>query len=75
MAKNIVFSLIWIVLLIFLAWPVAAFCAGWWVIFLPFEGIHDIVKQITAFLEKIMTWPRDIGKAILSGDTKFPSPV
>lgn len=24
--------------------------------------------------DRVMTWPRDIGKAIIKGDTKFPSP-
>lgn len=72
--NNIVFSLLWVFLLIFLGWPIAAFCAGWWVIFLPFEELHKIFKQITSALEKVMTWPRDIGKAIIKGDTKFPSP-
>jgi hypothetical protein len=54
MAKNnkILFSILWIVLLVFLAWPIAAFCAAWWVIFLPFEGLHKIFVQITGFLEK-----------------------
>ena len=54
MAKNnnIVYSVIWILLLIFLAWPIAGFCSAWWVFFLPFEGLHDLFVQITAFLEK-----------------------
>ena len=31
MAKNVLFALIWILLLVFIAWPVAFFCAGIWV--------------------------------------------
>ncbi|GFH49384.1 hypothetical protein CTEN210_05860 [Chaetoceros tenuissimus] len=73
--NKIVFSFLWILLLIFLAWPIAGFCSAWWVFFLPFEGLHNIFKQVTDFLEKIMTWPRDVGKAILNGDSKFPSPM
>lgn len=72
--KNFLFSFLWLLLLLFIGWPIAGICAGWWVFILPFEGIHDVVKQITGFLEKVMTWPRDIGKAILGGETTFPKP-
>jgi len=75
MANNkLLFSILWILLLIFIGWPIAAFCAGWWVIILPFEGVHNIFKQNTTSLEKVMSWPRDIGMAIIKGQEKFPSP-
>jgi hypothetical protein len=32
MAKNVIFSIIWILLLLFIAWPVAGFCAGVWLL-------------------------------------------
>lgn len=32
MAKNPIFAVLWIVLLIFIAWPVAGFCAGFWLL-------------------------------------------
>lgn len=31
MAKNVLFGIIWLLLLIFIAWPIAWFCAGIWV--------------------------------------------
>jgi hypothetical protein len=31
MGKNIIFGIIWLLLLIFIAWPVAGFCAGVWI--------------------------------------------
>lgn len=115
MGKNIIFSIIWLLLLLFIAWPIAGFCAGIW-IFLqvsgmearcvdqtrtqyrsrvlggywlrklthdrsllfstqPFEAIFQFVKQITAFLEKLITWPRDLGKAIMTCQESFPSPM
>lgn len=73
-SNKVIYSVAWFLLLIFLAWPIAGFCAAWWVFFLPFEGFHDIFVQITGFLEKIMTWPRDVGNAILSGTSTFPAP-
>jgi len=50
--NKICFSLVWILFLIFLGWPVAYFCAAWWVFFLPFEGLFGFVKEVTTFLEK-----------------------
>jgi hypothetical protein len=32
MAKNVIYSIIWILLLLFIAWPVAGFCAGIWIL-------------------------------------------
>jgi hypothetical protein len=31
MSKNPVFAILWLLLLFFVAWPVAAFCAGIWI--------------------------------------------
>lgn len=41
----------------------------------PFEAIFQFVKQITAFLEKLITWPRDLGLAIKNCQESFPSPM
>jgi len=73
-SNKIGFQIAWVLLLILIAWPVAAFCAGWWVFFLPFEDLHTLVPQAVEFLETIMTWPRTIGKAIFKGEDKFPAP-
>jgi hypothetical protein len=32
MSKNILYGIIWMLLLFFIAWPVAGFCAGIWII-------------------------------------------
>lgn len=131
MGRNILFGIIWILLLLFIAWPVAGFCAGIWIflqvrtninnnyvdrcaqpgsahrgvlqyisiefmpiaastkgmqythvlLFLyslslkPFEALFPFVKQITAMLEKLITWPRDLGVAIKNCQESFPSPM
>jgi hypothetical protein len=40
----------------------------------PFEACFGFVKKITAFLEKLVTWPRDVGKAINDCSSSFPAP-
>ncbi|KAL9181460.1 hypothetical protein ACHAXT_010265 [Thalassiosira profunda] len=69
MAKNPIFAVLWLALLVFLAWPIAGICAG------PLEGCFSFVRDITSFLEKIVTWPRDCGKAIGDCSTSCPTPL
>lgn len=33
----------------------------------PFEAVFGFVKQITAFLEKLITWPRECGQGKFQG--------
>ncbi len=40
----------------------------------PFEGCFTFVKDITDFLEKLITWPRDCGRAISDCATRCPTP-
>jgi hypothetical protein len=40
----------------------------------PLEACFSFLKSITTFLEKLITWPRDVGQAIASGSTAFPAP-
>eukprot|EP00984_Skeletonema_dohrnii_P000899 scaffold289_cov120-Skeletonema_dohrnii-CCMP3373.AAC.6 len=42
--------------------------------FQPFEGCFSFVKDITDFLEKLITWPRDCGRAIGDCSPRFPKP-
>lgn len=127
--KNYCAALIWIILLWFIIWPVAAFSAGIWIliqvrrvmvvscnchlydhfsdddsmigsailhdllgcfgstlfspldfvffslmIFQPFEAIFPFLKQASTFLEKLITWPRDTGKAIAECSSTCPTP-
>eukprot|EP00549_Striatella_unipunctata_P009996 CAMPEP_0118674298 /NCGR_PEP_ID=MMETSP0800-20121206/813_1 /TAXON_ID=210618 ORGANISM="Striatella unipunctata, Strain CCMP2910" /NCGR_SAMPLE_ID=MMETSP0800 /ASSEMBLY_ACC=CAM_ASM_000638 /LENGTH=75 /DNA_ID=CAMNT_0006569483 /DNA_START=62 /DNA_END=289 /DNA_ORIENTATION=+ len=75
MAKNPIFAIIWLVLLWFVAWPLAGICAAFWIFLLPFEACFAFLKQITTFLEKLITWPRDLGAAIRDCSSNFPAPV
>ena len=53
--KRCFFSLIWILLLLVLVWPLAYTLAGFYVLLLPFEEVNTVgpvVKECIAFLEK-----------------------
>ncbi len=74
MASTIIYSILWLLLLIFIAWPISWFCAWWWVVLISFESLFPIIKQASEFLEKIVSWPRTVGSAMIKGDTQFPAP-
>ena len=38
---NAMWSLVWFLILIFVAFPVAGFCAGWYILILPFTVCID----------------------------------
>lgn len=44
---GLCFSLIWLVMLVFIAWPVAGFCAGIWLILQPLEGASNLVAALS----------------------------
>ncbi|KAL7556342.1 hypothetical protein ACA910_006146 [Epithemia clementina (nom. ined.)] len=71
---NILYAILWIALLIFIAWPVAGFCATFWLLLQPFEGLLPFVRDINMFLERLVTWPRECGNAIAICSPIFPRP-
>jgi hypothetical protein len=73
-SSSILYNILWLLLLVFIAWPVSWFLAWWWCLLIAFEGLFPVVKQATDFLEKMISWPRTVGKAMLSGDKDFPMP-
>lgn len=74
MASNIIYSILWALLLFFIAYPVAWFCAWWWIVLIAFEGLFPVIKTCTDFLEKLVSWPRGVGSAMIRGDSAFPTP-
>lgn len=74
MAKNAIFAILWLALLIFIAWPIAGIAAGIWILLQPFEACFSFIKTIQNFLEKLVTWPRDLGHAIANCSPAFPAP-
>ena len=50
--KGCMWAFIWFLLLIFLAWPVAIFCAFWYIILSPFGACIDGCSPLTDLLER-----------------------
>ena len=73
--EKIGYSIAWAILLIFIAYPLSWFIAWWYILLLPLEGLFPFIKQATEFMEKLITWPREVGRAMLKGETSFPSPM
>ncbi len=71
---NPCFSLLWMILLWFLAWPLAFFLSVLWVFLQPFEALFGFVKGANQCLEGFVTWPRKLGKAIVNCDSSCPQP-
>lgn len=74
MASNFGYSLIWVILLIFVTWPVSCFLAAVWLFLMPFESCFEICRDINNSIEKYVMWPRDVGAAISNGQTSCPAP-
>ena len=74
MAGNPLYAILWILLLFFVAWPVAGICAGLWIVLQPFEPCFGFIKDCNDFFERFVTWPRQCGEAIQSCATNCPQP-
>lgn len=61
------FSLLWIIVLIFIAWPIAGLVAGVYILLLPFGACIKAIKEVNDFLYKIISWPYNVGKYIVNG--------
>ena len=64
---NGLWAVIWFLVLIFLAWPIGFFCAGWYVCCSPFEACLDGCKQITDLLMKGVMLPLNVAKHMKEG--------
>jgi len=69
------FSILWLAFLLFIAWPIAFAAAIVWLLLQPFEALlGNCAKSTNHFLEKLVTWPRECGKAIVDGSRGCPHP-
>ena len=53
-ASGILWAVLWFLLLIFIAWPVAFFCAGWYVFLSPFSACIEACVPLIELLERGM---------------------
>lgn len=70
----LIIAILWLAILIFIAWPIAGIAAAIWVFLQPFESCFSFLKSLQNFLEKLVTWPRDLGHAISNCQSSFPAP-
>ena len=69
------FALIWVLLLLFVAWPLALLSAVLWVLIQPCETCIDGADDINRCLYPFLRYPRRVGRAIHRCDTEMPKPV
>ncbi|KAI8764469.1 hypothetical protein BgiMline_035549, partial [Biomphalaria glabrata] len=66
-ATCLIFGIIWFLILIFLAWPVSCFIAGLYILLQPFAVCIDPIKEINAFLFKLLTLPTTVTEKMMNG--------
>jgi len=64
---NVLWQIIWFLILIFIAFPVAGFCAGWYILILPFTVCIDGLTGLTDFLLKGVQFTHTSAKYMMSG--------
>ncbi|KAJ8720972.1 hypothetical protein PYW08_006437 [Mythimna loreyi] len=64
---NIVFSIIWFIILIFISFWVAGICAGIYIIVLPFTVCVEPLSGLTDFLLSVIQFPRYCAQAMMEG--------
>jgi hypothetical protein len=67
-------SILWLIFLIFLVWPLALILSFFWIVLQPFEACCPVIRSINRFLERFVTWPQDFGHAIATGQSNCPNP-
>jgi len=64
---NVLWALIWLILLLFIGWPIAGFCAGFYVLCLPFEVCISPLKDINELLYKGVKLPWEMANRLKEG--------
>ena len=72
---NVLWQIIWFLILIFIAFPVAGFCAGWYILILPFTvcidgltvSINNICQNMLSSKKKILTFAKLCMRTKLEG--------
>lgn len=63
---GILWAIVWILLLIFLGWPIAFLVAGIWICLMPFAVCMDFLKDIQEALQKVVNLPTTFAENIVS---------
>lgn len=55
---GLAWSLLWILILVFVGWPIGQFCAGWYVLLSPFSVCISFLECIIEILKKGLDVPK-----------------
>ena len=62
---GILWAILWILILIFLGWPIAFFVAWLWICLMPFAVCMSFLKDIIEALQKVVMLPQTIAENIV----------
>merc|ERR1711918_216261 len=77
--KCIINAILWTLVLVFIAWPVSCFCAGWYILLSPFAVIiGEVINPCKECLGKIINilhtgvcWPESCAHCIWAGSDSY----
>ena len=69
------YALLWFLLLLVVAWPIALITAILWVLIQPCEACMDGADDVNRCLYPWLRYPRRVGRAIYRCDAEMPKPV
>mmetsp|Transcript_8029 Transcript_8029/g.16075 ORF Transcript_8029/g.16075 Transcript_8029/m.16075 type:complete len:91 (+) Transcript_8029:113-385(+) len=76
--EGLILAIVWVLLLIFIAWPISWMISPFWILLLPFKGLPgglgSTITDVCDFLERFVKWPEVIGPAVFSMEERFPAP-
>ncbi|XP_022113634.2 uncharacterized protein LOC110992220 [Pieris rapae] len=64
---NILFSIIWLIILIFIGFWIAGIAAGIYILVLPFTVCIDALSGLTDFLLSVVQFPKYCAQGIMEG--------
>lgn len=66
-SPNVLFSMLWVLALIFLAWPVSSIVSGIYILLLPFAACIPALQDVMVVLLRIVNLPGTMGEYIRDG--------
>merc|ERR1712224_232816 len=80
-AKCIISAILWLLLLIFVAWPVAGFCAAWYILLSPIKVVLmfllgdtcSCLESIIKLLHQGVCWPESCAQKMVEGSSDYQS--
>ncbi|KAF9417107.1 hypothetical protein HW555_005726 [Spodoptera exigua] len=64
---NVIFSIIWLIILIFIAFWVAGIAAGIYILILPLTVCIEALTGLTDFLLSVIQFPRYCAQGMMEG--------